>query len=90
MSTYPPCVELSSYLASENAQTLTGLAQAVGVNHTAQIRHWRDGIRRPRPESAVALESATKGAVPRHVWYPKDLVSKIWPDYVFPVTEGAK
>lgn len=90
MSTYPPCVELSTYLLSDDAQTLAALAQAVGVNHTAQIRHWRDGIRRPRPESAVALEGATKGAVPRHVWYPKELVSKIWPDYVFPETAGAK
>lgn len=79
MTTYQPCEELRTYLLSDSALSPEQLRILSGVKSAQQILHWRDGVRRPNPEHAVALEKATKGAVPRHVWYPN--WRKIWPEY---------
>lgn len=87
MTTYRRCEELINYLASENAPSIKQLAKLAGVKNVQQIRHWRDGVRRPNPSNAVALEKATRKAVPRHVWYPDGEWRKNWPEYRGPVED---
>ena len=79
MSKLTPCLELRTYLESEGALSIAQLRESVGAKKDDQIRHWRDGIRRPKPITAVAIEQTTQGAVPRQVWYPKDW-EQIWPE----------
>lgn len=85
MSKLKPCPELRTYLESEGALSIAQLRESVGAKKDDQIRHWRDGIRRPKPITAVAIEQATQGAVPRQVWYPKDW-EQIWPELAQPST----
>lgn len=75
-----PCEELRQYLASDGAPSITELRVLVGAKQDDQIRHWRDGVRRPKPKTAVRIEQVTAGRVPRHVWYPEDW-HETWPEY---------
>ena len=79
MSQLQPCLEFRAYLESEDALSVSEIRLKVGAKHDAQIRHWRDGLRRPKPKTAVALERVTGGRVPRKVWYPVDWM-EIWPE----------
>ncbi|MCB4787078.1 hypothetical protein LGR64_12385 [Delftia sp. Lp-1] len=80
MTTFKPCDELRRYLEAQGALSITELRSRVGAKQDTQIRHWRDGVRRPKPKTAVAIEQVTLGQVPRHVWYP-DEWKDIWPEY---------
>ena len=79
MKKLQPCTELRDYLESPGALTISELREAVGAKKDDQIRHWRDGVRRPKPKTAVALEVATRGRVSRVVWYPDDW-RETWPE----------
>lgn len=85
MSKLQPCTQLRTYLESPGALTISQLRESVGAKRDDQIRHWRDGIRRPKPITAVAMERATEGKVPRQVWYPDDW-REIWPELAQPST----
>ncbi len=74
-----PCDVLRRYLASEGALSITELRVLVGAKQDDQVRHWRDGVRRPKPKTAVRMERVTGGRVPRCVWYPDDW-QEIWPE----------
>lgn len=79
MSQTQTCLGLRAYLESEGALSVSEIRVLVGAKHDAQIRHWRDGLRRPKPKTAVALERVTDGRVSRKVWYPCDWM-EIWPE----------
>jgi len=79
MTKRTPCRELVEYLDSPGALSISELRDKVGAKQDDQIRHWRDGVRRPIPKTAVALEQATGGKVPRQVWYPDDW-RETWPE----------
>ena len=85
MSKLTPCAELKAYLESDGALTIAELRERVGAKKDDQIRHWRDGVRRPKPITAVAIERATSGAVARNVWYPNEW-QEIWPELRQPST----
>lgn len=84
MTTYRRCEELVEYLASDSAPSIEKLRELANIKNATQIQHWISGIRRPNPKHAVAIEKATAGAVPRHVWYPNNEWRSIWPEYRLP------
>lgn len=75
-----PCEELRRFLEAPGAPSVSAFRELAGAKQDAQVRHWRDGVRRPRPKTAVRIERVTEGRVPRHVWYPDDW-QEIWPEY---------
>lgn len=81
-------MNLSEYLSSPGALTVSELRQRSGVSSDAQIRQWQHGYanRRPGPAHCVAIERATNGAVTRRDLRPTDW-HLIWPELAEPTAQ---
>ena len=75
-------MNLDTYLSAPDAPSSARLASDIGVQ-AAQLRQWRYsyGGRKPSPESSVAIERATSGAVRRWDLRPEDW-HLIWPELI--------
>ena len=87
-------MNLSDYLKSEGALSVSDLRAAAGVKSNAQVRQWQHGYadRLPSPAYCVAIEKATAGVVMRRDLRPDDWY-RIWPELVtkqHPAPESAK
>lgn len=74
---------LDEYLNRAGALTVAQLRERIGIKSDMQVRQWRHGYagRRPSPEYAVAIETATDGAVRRWDTRPTDW-HRIWPELI--------
>lgn len=81
-------MHLTEYFALPGSLTVSALCERIGIKNPAQLRQWQHGYanRQPGPESCVAIEHATDGAVRRWDLRPEDW-HRIWPELIG--TEGA-
>lgn len=82
-------MQLRDWLKARPGQTLTGLAQQLGVGrvYLTQLVQRTDG-RVPSPQLCVQIERATGGQVTRADLRPDDFWL-IWPDLPAPAKEAA-
>lgn len=75
-------MDLNTYLSLPDSPSAAEFSRLLKVNPD-QIRQWRHKYdnRQPSPESCVAIEQATKGAVTRQDLRPDDW-PRIWPELV--------
>ena len=78
-------MNLSEYLASPGALSVSDLRARIGARSDAQVRQWQHGYanRLPGPVYCLAIERATGGAVTRRDLRPDDC-HLIWPDLAIP------
>ena len=79
---------LAEYL-DESKRTHEELARAVGCN-TSSVTRWVGGDRVPAVWYAVAIQRATKGAVPVTVWQPLPSSRRAFSRRVMPAGKPTK
>lgn len=84
-------MNLSEYLASAGALSVSELRERIGARSDAQIRQWQHGYanRQPGPVYCVAIEQATCGAVTRQELRPDDWQA-MWPELIAPRTPASE